>query len=127
MKICDFGLARVDFAELQWKVAAMTDYVATRWYRAPEVILSWKKYTKAIDMWSVGRSCRLVNGYISRKKAMSTAVAESAPAEVTEVSLSEDECTMSCPPEHRRQRRAQGQTKQNTTKTPQKSAEESAN
>ena len=54
LKICDFGLARVDFAELQWKVAAMTDYVATRWYRAPEVILSWKKYTKAIDMWSVG-------------------------------------------------------------------------
>jgi serine/threonine protein kinase len=28
--------------------------VATRWYRAPEVILSWKKYTKAIDMWSIG-------------------------------------------------------------------------
>ena len=54
LKICDFGLARVDFAELQWKVAAMTDYVATRWYRAPEVILSWKKYTKAIDMWSIG-------------------------------------------------------------------------
>jgi mitogen-activated protein kinase 1/3/mitogen-activated protein kinase 6 len=54
LKICDFGLARVDFAEMQWKVAAMTDYVATRWYRAPEVILSWKKYTKAIDMWSVG-------------------------------------------------------------------------
>ena len=32
----------------------MTDYVATRWYRAPEVILTWEKYTKAIDMWSVG-------------------------------------------------------------------------
>jgi mitogen-activated protein kinase 1/3 len=28
--------------------------VATRWYRAPEVILTWKEYTKAIDMWSVG-------------------------------------------------------------------------
>jgi len=28
--------------------------VATRWYRAPEVILSWKHYTYAIDMWSVG-------------------------------------------------------------------------
>jgi mitogen-activated protein kinase 1/3 len=32
----------------------MTEYVATRWYRAPEVILSWKEYTKAIDVWSVG-------------------------------------------------------------------------
>lgn len=32
----------------------MTDYIATRWYRAPEVILSWKKYTAAIDVWSVG-------------------------------------------------------------------------
>jgi len=32
----------------------LTDYIATRWYRAPEVILSWKKYTAAIDVWSVG-------------------------------------------------------------------------
>ena len=32
----------------------MTDYIATRWYRAPEVILSWKKYTAAIDVWAVG-------------------------------------------------------------------------
>lgn len=32
----------------------MTDYVATRWYRAPELLLSCKTYTKAIDMWSVG-------------------------------------------------------------------------
>jgi len=32
----------------------MTEYVATRWYRAPEVILSWKQYTHAIDIWSVG-------------------------------------------------------------------------
>lgn len=30
----------------------MTLYVATRWYRAPEVILSWKDYSKAIDVWS---------------------------------------------------------------------------
>ncbi len=32
----------------------MTEYVATRWYRAPEIMLSFKSYTKAIDMWSVG-------------------------------------------------------------------------
>ena len=54
LKICDFGLARVDYPELQSRVAAMTDYVATRWYRAPEVIMGWRSYTKALDMWSVG-------------------------------------------------------------------------
>jgi serine/threonine protein kinase len=32
----------------------MTDYVATRWYRAPEVLLSYKKYSSAMDVWSVG-------------------------------------------------------------------------
>lgn len=32
----------------------MTDYVATRWYRAPEVLLAYKRYTGAMDMWSVG-------------------------------------------------------------------------
>jgi serine/threonine protein kinase len=54
LKICDFGLARADIASLQNESTALTDYIATRWYRAPEVILSWKKYTAAIDMWSVG-------------------------------------------------------------------------
>lgn len=32
----------------------MTEYVATRWYRAPEIMLSFQNYTKAIDIWSVG-------------------------------------------------------------------------
>ena len=32
----------------------LTEYVVTRWYRAPEIMLSWKEYTKAIDVWSVG-------------------------------------------------------------------------
>jgi len=48
LKICDFGLARIE------ENSFMTEYVATRWYRAPEVILTWKQYTKAIDVWSVG-------------------------------------------------------------------------
>lgn len=54
LKICDFGLARADIKSLQNNQSALTDYIATRWYRAPEVILSWKKYTAAIDVWSVG-------------------------------------------------------------------------
>lgn len=32
----------------------MTEYVATRWYRAPEILLGSQKYTKAVDIWSVG-------------------------------------------------------------------------
>lgn len=32
----------------------MTEYVATRWYRAPEILLGSKKYSKASDMWSFG-------------------------------------------------------------------------
>jgi serine/threonine protein kinase len=54
LKICDFGLARADIEQLQTSQTALTDYIATRWYRAPEVILSWRKYTAAIDVWSVG-------------------------------------------------------------------------
>jgi serine/threonine protein kinase len=54
LKICDFGLARANIETLMTPSALLTDYIATRWYRAPEVILSWKQYTGAIDVWSVG-------------------------------------------------------------------------
>jgi mitogen-activated protein kinase 1/3/mitogen-activated protein kinase 6 len=54
LKICDFGLARAELPNMPIKVAAMTDYVATRWYRAPEVLLSVKRYSYAMDMWSIG-------------------------------------------------------------------------
>uniref|UniRef100_A0A0K3C5Y7 Mitogen-activated protein kinase n=1 Tax=Rhodotorula toruloides TaxID=5286 RepID=A0A0K3C5Y7_RHOTO len=60
LKICDFGLARsVDTAEPSGGEAGgfMTEYVATRWYRAPEIMLSFKQYSKAIDIWSVGCIC----------------------------------------------------------------------
>eukprot|EP00069_Balaena_mysticetus_P008147 bmy_05849T0 len=46
-RILDFGLARHADAE-------MTGYVVTRWYRAPEVILSWMRYNQTVDIWSVG-------------------------------------------------------------------------
>lgn len=54
LKICDFGLARPYIKELKINSTQMTDYVATRWYRAPELLLTFKKYTAALDMWSVG-------------------------------------------------------------------------
>ncbi|POW21435.1 hypothetical protein PSHT_02450 [Puccinia striiformis] len=52
--ICDFGLARSAFMGEQEATGFMTEYVATRWYRAPEIMLTFKEYTKAIDVWSVG-------------------------------------------------------------------------
>ncbi|CAI2351243.1 unnamed protein product [Caenorhabditis sp. 36 PRJEB53466] len=47
LKILDFGLARQTDSE-------MTGYVATRWYRAPEIMLNWMHYTQTVDIWSVG-------------------------------------------------------------------------
>ncbi|KAL3577700.1 hypothetical protein D5086_019204 [Populus alba] len=54
LKICDFGLARVAFNDTPTAIF-WTDYVATRWYRAPELCGSFfSKYTPAIDIWSIG-------------------------------------------------------------------------
>ncbi|KAG4150990.1 hypothetical protein ERO13_D04G036700v2 [Gossypium hirsutum] len=54
LKICDFGLARVAFNDTPMTIF-WTDYVATRWYRAPELCGSFfSKYTPAIDIWSIG-------------------------------------------------------------------------
>lgn len=52
LKICDFGLAR-GFGNDE-EDPTLTDYVVTRWYRAPEVVLLASEYTKSIDVWSVG-------------------------------------------------------------------------
>lgn len=54
MKVADFGLARsLDIKEPEQQ-PLLTDYVATRWYRAPEILLGSNKYTKGVDMWSLG-------------------------------------------------------------------------
>lgn len=49
IKIADFGLAREVLSHPPY-----TDYVSTRWYRAPEVLLQSPAYTTAIDMWAIG-------------------------------------------------------------------------
>ncbi|CAE7231084.1 unnamed protein product [Rhizoctonia solani] len=58
LKLCDFGLARSALPPPSTAAndasTFMTEYVATRWYRAPEVMLTFKEYTRAIDIWSVG-------------------------------------------------------------------------
>jgi len=59
MKVCDFGLARSisaleNPAGSSGPAPVLTDYVATRWYRAPEILLGSTKYTKGVDLWSYG-------------------------------------------------------------------------
>mmetsp|Transcript_27982 Transcript_27982/g.67636 ORF Transcript_27982/g.67636 Transcript_27982/m.67636 type:complete len:446 (+) Transcript_27982:48-1385(+) len=64
IKLADFGLARsfADAGERDLCEAALnphgkealTDYVATRWYRAPEIMLGSSLYSKEVDLWSAG-------------------------------------------------------------------------
>jgi tRNA A-37 threonylcarbamoyl transferase component Bud32 len=57
LKICDFGLARginEAHAESRGGTMLLTEYVVTRWYRAPEIMLACHEYSKPIDLWSVG-------------------------------------------------------------------------
>jgi protein kinase len=49
VKLADFGLAR----EIRAR-PPFTDYVSTRWYRAPEVLLRSPSYNSPLDMWAVG-------------------------------------------------------------------------
>ena len=51
LKICDFGFAR---EVLMAPGADITEYVVTRYYRAPEIMLNSKKYGTEVDIWSVG-------------------------------------------------------------------------
>jgi len=50
LKLCDFGFARLANVK---EGEPLTDYVATRWYRAPELLLSYTKYYKEVDLWAV--------------------------------------------------------------------------
>lgn len=54
VKICDFGLARIVGSELVDLESNLTEYVATRWYRAPEIMLLQSAYSASVDLWSVG-------------------------------------------------------------------------
>ena len=58
MKVADFGLARSlkkeRYEQNERDIPALTDYVATRWYRAPEILLGSGYYTFGVDMWAVG-------------------------------------------------------------------------
>ncbi|KOH00829.1 mitogen-activated serine/threonine-protein kinase FUS3 [Saccharomyces eubayanus] len=70
LKVCDFGLARIideagaDDPEATGQQNGMTEYVATRWYRAPEVMLTSARYSRAMDVWSCG--CILAELFLRR-------------------------------------------------------------
>jgi len=49
IKLADFGLARETKSEPPY-----TEYVSTRWYRAPEVLLLSRDYSNPVDMWALG-------------------------------------------------------------------------
>ena len=59
VKIADFGLAR----EIRSK-PPYTDYVSTRWYRAPEILLRSTSYNSPIDIWALG--CIMAELYMLR-------------------------------------------------------------
>ena len=58
LKLCDFGFARSLKPNQK-----LTEYVSTRWYRAPELLVGGKNYGFAVDVWSVGcLLAELLNG-----------------------------------------------------------------
>jgi cyclin-dependent kinase-like len=50
LKLCDFGFARL----LPGPDQSITDYVSTRWYRAPELLLGYTRYGSEVDIWALG-------------------------------------------------------------------------
>lgn len=58
IKICDFGLSRInvmsDEQDDSEKTSGLTEYVMTRWYRAPEITLTTSQYSVSVDLWSLG-------------------------------------------------------------------------
>lgn len=51
LKLCDFGFARTVSSD---DMGNLTDYVATRWYRAPELLLGSSTYDFQVDVWAIG-------------------------------------------------------------------------
>lgn len=54
VKICDFGLVRFLSRQEQDNNDVLTEHVATRWYRSPEILLGCRDYSSPTDIWSFG-------------------------------------------------------------------------
>jgi cyclin-dependent kinase-like len=52
LRLCDFGFARS--LPSSGNACDLTEYVATRWYRAPELLLGETKYSRSVDIWAIG-------------------------------------------------------------------------
>jgi serine/threonine protein kinase len=62
LKLCDFGLSRSLSIQKQ---EDLTEYVVTRFYRAPEIMLSSHSYSNSVDVWSIGCTlCEIISGKI---------------------------------------------------------------
>ena len=59
IKIADFGLAR----EIR-SLPPYTDYVSTRWYRAPEILLKSSHYNSPVDVFALG--CIMAELYLGK-------------------------------------------------------------
>jgi protein kinase len=59
VKIIDFGISR----EIRSK-PPYTEYISTRWYRAPELLFKFSTYSPAIDVWAVG--CIIAEMYLGK-------------------------------------------------------------
>jgi len=60
LKLADFGLVK----SLKDKTLPLTEYVSTRWYRAPEIALSSKSYNQSVDVFAIG--CLMAEMYLGR-------------------------------------------------------------
>jgi cyclin-dependent kinase-like len=58
LKLCDFGFSRMIpngyKGEPEYEGGKMTEYVATRWYRSPELLLGYTSYGPDVDLWAIG-------------------------------------------------------------------------
>ncbi len=57
LKICDLGLSRHisdNLTQTEAMDSRFTDYVVTRWYRAPELLLGCRRYSSKVDVWAAG-------------------------------------------------------------------------
>jgi serine/threonine protein kinase len=53
LKVCDLGQSR-EIMDQNRADNNLTEYVSTRWYRAPELLVGSKSYEKSIDIWALG-------------------------------------------------------------------------
>ena len=60
IKLADFGLAR----EIRDRTTPLTEYVSTRWYRAPELLIKSTNYNQSIDIFALG--CIMCEMYLGR-------------------------------------------------------------